>query len=144
MILDGQGRLVWFISVSPASAFNLEVETYEGRRVLTWWQGDVVDGHGSRGQDVIMDSSYRTVAVLHAGNGYSSDLHEFQLAPSGSALIDAYVPVRANLSSVGGPSTEPPWRRSLMNTPSCGGGARPAILIVTSVAKYALLSHGSR
>ncbi len=51
-----------------------------------------------------MDTSYRKVAVLHAGYGYSSDLHEFQLAPQGRALIDAYAVVPANLSSVGGPS----------------------------------------
>jgi hypothetical protein len=42
------------------------------------------------------------MAVLHAGFGYSSDLHEFQLTPQGTALIDAYVPQKANLGSVGG------------------------------------------
>src|SRR5581483_4507710 len=46
--------------------------------------------------------------------------------------------------SVGGPTTGPPWSTSLMKAPSCAGGAEPAILIVTSVAKYALVSQGSR
>src|SRR5579872_3762823 len=37
--------------------------------------------------------------------------------------------------SVGGPTTGPPCSTSRMNAPSCAGGAEPAILIVTSVAK---------
>jgi len=31
-----------------------------------------------------------------------------------------------------------------MNAPSWAGGAEPVILMVTSVAKYALVSQGSR
>ena len=103
LILDSRGRLVWFHPV-PVSAFNLEVQRYHGRRVLTWWQGSVIHGYGRGGADVIYNHSYQAVAVLHGGYGYSSDLHEFQLTPQGTALIDAYVPVHANLSSVGGPT----------------------------------------
>src|SRR2546423_12118732 len=40
-----------------------------------------------------------------------------------------------NRCSVPGPTTGPPCRSSLMNMPSCCGGVKPAILIVTSVAK---------
>jgi Arylsulfotransferase (ASST) len=104
MIINGLGKLVWF-SPQSASAFNLEVQHYQGQPVLTWWQGNVVGiGYGAHGEDVIMNRSYHQVAVLHAGNGYSSDLHEFQLTRQGTALIDAYVPEKANLSSVGGSS----------------------------------------
>lgn len=104
MIVNGRGQLIWYHRTGRDTTFNLEKQQYQGRPVLTWWQGHVVHGHGADGQDVIMDSSYRQVAVLHAGNGYSSDLHEFQLAPHGRALIDAYTVVPANLSSVGGPT----------------------------------------
>jgi outer membrane protein assembly factor BamB len=104
MIINGRGQLVWYHRTGRDTTFNFEKQQYRGRPVLTWWQGHVVHGHGAAGQDVIMDSSYRQVAVLHAGHGYSSDLHEFQLAPHGRALIDAYTVVPANLSSVGGPS----------------------------------------
>src|SRR6202035_1409826 len=105
MILDGQGHLVWFHHVPGREVFNLEVKTYRAKPVLTWWQGKIVDGHGASGTDVIMNSSYQPVAELHAGYGYASDLHEFQVTPQGTALIDAYVPVHANLSSVGGSSS---------------------------------------
>jgi Arylsulfotransferase (ASST) len=104
MILDSQGKLVWFRRVAERRVYNLEVRSYERAPVLTWWEGRVMDGHGVDGEDMIVNRSYRTVATLHAGYGYSSDLHEFQLTTHGTALIDAYVPVRANLSSRGGPS----------------------------------------
>lgn len=104
MIVDGRGHLVWYHRTGRNTAFNFEKQEYLGQPVLTWWQGRVVHGHGAQGQDVILDSSYRTVAVLHGGHGYSSDLHEFQLAPHGRALIDAYAVVPANLSGVGGPA----------------------------------------
>jgi hypothetical protein len=103
LILDARGHLVWF-HATRYSSFNLEVQTYRGRRVLTWWQGVVQGGVGVRGWDMIFNHSYQPVAVLHGGNGISSDLHEFQITPQGTALIDAYVPVKANLSSVGGSS----------------------------------------
>jgi hypothetical protein len=100
MIIDGHGRLIWFES-RRRPAYNLEVQRYHGQPVLTWWQGHWLGG----GEDVIMDRSYRTVAVVRAGEGYSSDLHEFQITPHGTALVDIYSPVRANLRSIGGSST---------------------------------------
>jgi hypothetical protein len=36
---------------------------------------------------MIYDSSYRPIRVVRAGNGYSADLHEFVLTPSGDALL---------------------------------------------------------
>jgi hypothetical protein len=103
MIINSQGQLVWFHSVAPSAAFNLEVQQYQGNPVLTWWRGNVSDGHGINGQGVIMDRSYRVIHVVTAGHGYTSDLHEFQIAPDGTALIDAYVPVHMDLSAYGGP-----------------------------------------
>lgn len=104
MILDGAGQLVWFDPLHGKAAFDLEVQRYRGKPVLTWWQGKVLNGHGVHGEDVIRDSSYRTVAIVHAGEGYSPDLHDFTITPQGTALVTAYSPVSANLSSVGGPA----------------------------------------
>jgi Arylsulfotransferase (ASST) len=105
MILDPAGGLVWFKALPRyTSATNFRVQEYEGKPVLTWWQGDIsVHGFG-RGEDMIADSSYTDIAHVHAGNGDAADLHEFQLTPSGTALITAYHPIVCNLSSVGGPS----------------------------------------
>ncbi len=106
MILDRQGHLVWFrpISQKRISAFGLSVQHYQGKPVLAWWQGRVTSGgYGIDGEDVILNQRYRTVAVLHAGYGYSPDLHDVKLTPQGTALVTAFVPVEADLSSVGGP-----------------------------------------
>ena len=103
MILDGRGGLVWFDPLGAAGALNLEVKHYQGQPVLTWWQGRGTGPIGE-GRDVILGRSYQTIAELHAGYGYSSDLHEFQITPQGTALIDTVVPVKADLRSVGGPA----------------------------------------
>ena len=49
-----------------------------------------------------MDSSYRQLAVVRAGNGYQPDLHEFQITPQGTGLITVYDGIDCDLSSVGG------------------------------------------
>ncbi len=100
MILNGQGQLVWFDRLPAGLATDLEVQHYRGRPVLTWWQGAAVN---RAAEDVIMDSSYRTVATLHAGHGYATDTHEFKLTPQDTALIAAFHRVKANLTSIGGP-----------------------------------------
>src|SRR6185312_3367223 len=104
MILDQQGRLVWFHPVPKGvAATNLQVQTYQGQPVLTWWHGTVPAELGvGFGRDEIMNSSYKPVATVDAGNGYQADLHEFQITPSGSAFLTAYSLVSADLSSVGG------------------------------------------
>lgn len=102
MILDPGGQLVWFQPVPAGDmAADLRVQTYRGRPVLTWWQGYSGAGLGD-GVDVIEDSSYRQVAVVHAGNGLYADLHEFRLTPQGTALLTAYYPVYWNASAVHG------------------------------------------
>jgi hypothetical protein len=104
MILNARGRLLWFHPTSH-STFNLTVQRYRGQPVLTWWQGNVEQGGwGESGEDVIMDRSYRVVGVVRARGGYAADLHEFQITGQGAAFIDAFVPVRADLSSLGGPT----------------------------------------
>jgi len=104
MILNARGQLVWFDPVpytGEFAAFNLELQQYRGRPVLTWWRGTV----GAQSpEDVIMNTSYRQVAVVRAANGYTTGEHEFQITRQGTALISATRPVAANLSSLGGPS----------------------------------------
>jgi hypothetical protein len=105
MILEPSGGLLWFKPL-PAytEATNLQVQEYEGKPVLTWWQGNItVHGFGL-GEDVIADDTYTDIAHVRAGNGHQADLHEFELTPQGTALITAYDPILCDLSSVGGPA----------------------------------------
>ncbi|HSC04386.1 MAG TPA: arylsulfotransferase family protein [Solirubrobacteraceae bacterium] len=102
MILNGQGALVWFQPIKPPNiAADLRVQHYQGKPVLTWWQGYSGAGVGA-GEDVIYDSSYRQVAVVHAGNGLTADLHEFRLSSQDTALITAFYPVFWNASALHG------------------------------------------
>jgi hypothetical protein len=104
MIMSPSGRLLWYLPVPTGEvAADLQVQSYQGQAVLTWWQGHIpaVLGVGF-GVDEIYNSSYAPIASVAAGNGYQADLHELQLTPQGSAFITAYSIVDADLSSFGG------------------------------------------
>jgi Arylsulfotransferase (ASST) len=109
MIMDRGGGIVWYApnTAFPASKgqgrMDLKVQTYRGKPVLTWWEGQVIKGYGE-GKAVIADSSYRTIATVRAGNGLQADLHEFVISPQDTALITAYRPVTTDLSGIGGPA----------------------------------------
>ena len=100
-ILDGRGHVVWYHPVTAENATNMGVQRYRGQSVLTWWQGRLYQ----HAVDVVFNRHYHRVAAVRAGNGYVADGHEFQITPQGTALIDAYVPTGANLTSVGGSAT---------------------------------------
>jgi hypothetical protein len=103
-IVDDRGRVVWYRQVPAGEeATDFRAQTYRGRPVLTWWQGtSTLAGYG-HGVDEIYDSHYRKIGQVEAADGYSADLHEFQLTPRGTALITVYDEVPADLSHVGGP-----------------------------------------
>ena len=102
MIVDWRGRLIWFKPLPHRQfATDFRVQRYHGKPVLTWWEGKVAVGIGT-GRGVIADRSYREIATVHAANGLTADLHEFQLTPSGTALVTAYFPVYTDARSVHG------------------------------------------
>ena len=103
LIYTPQGQLIWFDKLpSGETAEDLNEQTYEGQRDLTWWKGRVLSLGFGQGEDIIMNSSYQTVARVHGGNGLEADLHDFQIAPHGIAYITAYNPIRCNLKAVEG------------------------------------------
>lgn len=100
MILDTNGRLVWFLHTAQ-TPMDLRVQQYQGKPVLTWWQGNIINGYG-QGSCVIYDTSYHQVATVQAANGLMADLHEFRITPQDTALITVYQTTTADLSSMGG------------------------------------------
>src|SRR3712207_797764 len=104
MILDDSGQLVWFRPLQDKDeyAMDFKVQNYRGEPVLTWAEGRVVAGHGLD-EYVILDSSYREITRLRAGNGYIGDHHEFLISPQDTALLTIYASTPTDLSSVGGP-----------------------------------------
>ena len=105
MIAEQNGSLVWFHSLPAGdSATNFQVQQYEGKPVLTWWQGRILEVGFGQGEDLIYNTSYQHVATIFAGNGYHADLHEVLITPQGTAWIDMFDPIHMNLTSAGGES----------------------------------------
>jgi hypothetical protein len=105
MIVSPIGKLIWFDPLpSATTAFDLDVQSYQGAPVLTWWQGQVVEGHG-QGVDMIESNHYTPIGAVHAGNGLYADLHDFEITPQGSAWITAFAPQHRDLSPLGGLSS---------------------------------------
>lgn len=103
MIFDSSGSLVWFNPLPAGTvATNLQVQSWQGKPVLSWWQGYIPPQGFGEGEEVVADSSYRTLFHLHAGNGYLADLHDFHLQDDDTALMTVFNPVRCDLSSAGG------------------------------------------
>jgi hypothetical protein len=105
MIFEGNGNLVWFHPLSSGlAATNLQVQSYDGQTVLTWWQGHIPPQGFGQGEEIIDNTAYQQIGHVRAGNGFLADLHEFRITPDDTALLTVFDPIQCNLSSVGGPS----------------------------------------
>jgi hypothetical protein len=101
-ILSSTGKVLWFHAVPTGEeASDFRPQVYDGKPVLTWWQGTGLGGL-SAGTDYIYNDHYRQIAAVQAGNGYSADGHEFLITPWNTALILSYTTATANLTSIGG------------------------------------------
>jgi hypothetical protein len=105
MIFDDAGTLVWFDPMPAGTeSANLQVQQYGGQPVLTWWQGYIPQQGFGEGEHIILNSFYRQIGSVHAGNGYKADLHDLQITPQGTALITIFAPVHCNLATAHGRS----------------------------------------
>jgi hypothetical protein len=101
-ILDQHGNVVWFHAIPQGlTASDFRTQIYEGKPVLTFWQGTGFGGLAS-GTDYIYNDHYQQIATVNAGNGLTADGHEFLITPWNTALILAYTTATANLTSIGG------------------------------------------
>jgi hypothetical protein len=103
LILDRNLQPVWFDPIgTSALAANLRVQTYNGKPVLSWWQG-AVSGSGATvtGEDVVVDQHYRHVATLKATGGWVISQHEMIISGP-NAWVTAYKLVPMNLAPYGG------------------------------------------
>lgn len=107
LIVDERGEPVWFHPLPASSgtvAADFRMQTYRGKPVLTWWEGTVAANGYGQGEYVVADSSYDEIARFGAANGYTSDLHEFTITSSDTALIIASNAIPIDLSATGGPT----------------------------------------
>lgn len=110
LILDAAGELVWMRPASDEDPdddpFDLRVQQYDGRDVLTVYEGPSEGGHG-HGEVTVLDGSYEQIARVTTGGSLGpdeADLHETTITEDGTMLLAAYVPTEADLTEVGGPA----------------------------------------
>jgi hypothetical protein len=101
LIMDETGEPVW-IEPTRSNVTDLRVQLLDGKPVLTYWSGKSFSGQGE-GTGTILDTSYRTIGRVSAGNGLKADLHEFGLTSKRTALLTAYSVAKRDLSALGGP-----------------------------------------
>ena len=103
LILDSHMQPLWYKPIpTNAVAANLEVQTYEGKPALSWWQGNITPtGEINSGEDVVVDDHYRTIATLHATGGWVLTLHEM-IIRGHDIWVTVNRNVQANLSDYGG------------------------------------------
>jgi EmrB/QacA subfamily drug resistance transporter len=106
LILDGNLDPVWFRPLrTDRVAANLHEQTYDGRPVLTWWEGDVTrTGLINSGEDVVVDNRYRPVARLKGRDGWVITLHSMVIQGH-MAWVTSNKNVPKNLSRFGGVSS---------------------------------------
>ncbi|MFC0038963.1 arylsulfotransferase family protein [Actinomadura rayongensis] len=101
-IMTKSGQVVYQRAAPKGERINnFRTQTYRGKPVLTWWQGESQSGHGV-GTDFIADDHYNIIASFTPSN-MPADAHEFRLTPDGKALVTSYVEKTVDLTSVGGP-----------------------------------------
>ena len=101
-IVTTTGKVVWFHSLPTGNAWDFRTQTYLSQPVLTWWQDN---GDGGAG-DMVYNDHFQHIATVNAGNGFSTDFHEFFITPWNTALITVFRETTANLTSIGGPADQ--------------------------------------
>ncbi|KAF7291826.1 hypothetical protein HMN09_01242800 [Mycena chlorophos] len=109
VIYDANGQLVW-ADPTIGNSNDLNFQMYAGKPVLSMWVGP---GNPATGPEVghgtvqLWDETYTFVTNVSAVNGdQKTDFHEFQIVKpqNTTAILTAYNPIQADLSSVGGPA----------------------------------------
>jgi hypothetical protein len=109
MILDNQGRYVWLqpAKASAPDTLNLQVQRYQGKPVLTFWNGTVKSTGEMVGRWHVLNDRYKEIAKLTSANGWDPSGHELIITKSGTALTTGYryVPNR-DLTALGGGASQ--------------------------------------
>jgi hypothetical protein len=105
IVYDNSGQPVWFNPMTNPP-LDLQQITYKGQNALAYFNplmpGPIFPEN--MGEEVVLDTSYRQIGTIKAGNGYMLDEHDLQISPDGTkALMTIYAPVNVDLSPYGGP-----------------------------------------
>jgi hypothetical protein len=104
LILDNKLQPVWFNPIGTNQlAGNLRAQTYQGKPVLTWWQGLISNtGETTSGQYIVVDQHYKKIASIKGQDGWVLSVHDFVISGH-DAWVTAYKDIPKDLSAFGGP-----------------------------------------
>ncbi|HVI40342.1 MAG TPA: arylsulfotransferase family protein [Anaerovoracaceae bacterium] len=116
LIMDQAGDPVWVRPLKSRFIQNTNFRTqfYEGKPVLTMWQG-TISGTQAANPNLpagdpesgayfeILNQNYKVIKKLKAQKGFTADVHEFTITNRNTALFTAVKQVPADLSPYGGP-----------------------------------------
>jgi EmrB/QacA subfamily drug resistance transporter len=103
LVLGQDLQPIWFKPVpTNVVASNLVAQTYNGKPVLSWWQGDVTaTGQINSGEDIVVNQHYQKIATIRGKDGWIPTLHEFVIRGN-DAWVTANKNVPADLAKYGG------------------------------------------
>jgi len=99
MIVDENGDLVYYRPGLRTTDFR--VQRYMGKPVLTWWRRAQVGNH-IESNYAIANNHYKVIRRFTAGNGYTSDPHEFTMTNHNTAYVAGFRTVVLDLRRYGG------------------------------------------
>ncbi len=99
MIVDREGNLVYYDPGLRITDFR--VQRFRGKPVLTWWRRAQI-GNKVASFYTILNRNYKVIKQFHAGNGYTSDPHEFTMAGRNTAFVNGFRTVVMDLRRFGG------------------------------------------
>jgi hypothetical protein len=106
MILDSKGHYVWLKPATSAApdTLNLQVQRYQGKPVLTYWDGKVSNTGEMLGSWHVLNDRYKEIAkIAPITDGWQPSGHEFRIQSDGTALVTGYRYVQhTDLQSAGG------------------------------------------
>ncbi len=99
MIVDNDGELIYYRPGQRVTDFR--AQKYRGKPVLTWWRRAQVGKH-IESNYAIAGPDYKVIKRFEAGNGYTSDPHEFTMASPTTAYVNSFRSVIMDLRKYGG------------------------------------------
>ncbi|CAM1509016.1 Fc.00g027550.m01.CDS01 [Cosmosporella sp. VM-42] len=108
MIFDSRDLSLVYADQQYRNVYSSSVQTINGTRYLTFWEGGRSKGHAD-GHCLVFDEEYKLVYNVTAQglNNSLADMHEFQITDEGTAIFSIYQYITYNYSSVGGSPSAP-------------------------------------
>ena len=103
VIADKSGKVLWQHAAAKGNLVaDFRTQTYQGHKVITWWEGSDEGGHGS-GAAYIANSSYKIIKKIEPPGAVQRGRPRVPAHPGRRALITCYHDVTHDMSSIDGP-----------------------------------------